>query len=324
MRWGVAAGAGLGVAGLGVAGLVALHLGSPPEPEPGPFFGIDVPQADVSTVSALADRLGCAPSVMNRFVKLDSDFDATDLAGLALAGRTPMVSLEPWLWSMNVGEGPAPAYSLARIARGDHDAALRSIARTLATHDDTVLLRFAHEMNADWYPWSIGTNGNSPAGYVSAWRHVHDVMAPIAPQARWVWAPVATWWPDPLPLRLVYPGDAYVDYVAVSGYGHAGTARDTYGDWYDEVRTLTSKPAILSEIGADGEDKVRWIDSLPAFLDDRPGIAGFVWFNTSPETTGATGDYRIDDSTEHLDAFRHALHAIGSTCTPSTIQEKTP
>ena len=100
---------------------------------PRPFFGLDVPGADVATVDRLADRLGCAPGVMNRFVKLDSDFTTEDLHDLAAGGRTPMVSLEPWSWRMRPAQGAAPAYSLRTVADGAHDAELAATRSTYAS-----------------------------------------------------------------------------------------------------------------------------------------------------------------------------------------------
>lgn len=293
------------------------------EPSP-PFFGIDVPQADPGHVTRLARQLGCGPTVMNRFVKLDSRFVTSDLTSLAEGDRTPMVSLEPWSWRMRSGQTDAPAYSLDALARGAHDSALRAVARVLATHHGPVLVRFAHEMNADWYPWGAVVNGNSTSSYVRAWRHVHDVMSAVAPRIRWVWSPLAAWWPDAMPLRSVYPGDRYVDYVAASGYGHGGTAEQTFGRWYSEVRSFTDRPALLSETGAEGETRSEWIASLVPFLRDRPDIRGFVWFDTSPETTGATGDYRIDDDPASIAALRAALRDLRVPCLPSSGGTATP
>lgn len=306
------------VAGLALSG--TLDGGSePPEPRPPsrPFFGLDVPGAEPAHVARLARLLGCRPAVVNRFVKLDSEFGPRELRETAVAGTTPMISLEPWSWRSEPGVTDVPRYTLKAVARGAHDAALTSIARTLDTHQGTVLVRFAHEMNGDWYPWGAGVNGNTAQDYVRAWRHVHDLMGAVAPRLAWVWSPVAAWWADAAPLGSFFPGDDYVAYVAASAYGHRGTAEDTFGGWYDEVRSLTSRPAMLSETGADGPGKVAWIASLDPFLRHRPGIAGFVWFNTTPESTGATGDYRIDDTAEHLDAFRGLLRSSQARCAGS-------
>src|SRR5690349_24021953 len=37
---------------------------------------------------------------------------------------------------------------------------------------------FDWQMNGDWqFPWSAQLNGNTPADYIAAWRHVHDLFA---------------------------------------------------------------------------------------------------------------------------------------------------
>jgi hypothetical protein len=290
-----------------VGAIVASRVGGGGDDRREPaFFGVNVPNASPSLVARFGNEIGCKPRVVNRFVKLDSTFSANDLRKMSSTGQEPMISLEPWSYRSTRDTVDLPAYRLSAVASGRYDSQLEGIARLLASYGKPVLLRFAHEMNATWYPWGVGVNGNHSSDYVDAWRHVHDVMSSIAPNLRWVWAPASTWWDDPLPLSKVYPGDEYVDYVAVSGYGHDGTAEDTYGAWYTEVRTITDKPAILSEIGADGSDKAAWIASLGDFVAEHPDIVGFVWFNTTPESTGATGDYALDSS-EDVTAFRRTL-----------------
>ena len=80
----------------------------------------------------------------------------------------------------------------ATSSPGSSIAYIRSWARALAAFDGPVRLRFAQEMNGDWYPWGAGTNGNTPAEFVSAWRHVHDIFAAAgATNVQWVWSPVS-------------------------------------------------------------------------------------------------------------------------------------
>jgi len=50
---------------------------------------------------------------------------------------------------------------------------------------------------------------------------------------------------------------------------------------------------------------------LGSFIDANRRVVGFVYFNTSPQTTGATGNYRIDGKSGYLGAFRHSLRDIG-------------
>ncbi|MEZ5230558.1 MAG: glycosyl hydrolase [Acidimicrobiales bacterium] len=99
---------------------------------------------------------------------------------------------------------------------GDFDDYIDEWANSLAATDQPVLLRFAHEANGDWYPWSETRNDNSPGEYVAVWRYVHDRFEQAgADNVIWVWAPNvsrsrAGRWP-------IYPGDDYVDLVGLVG-----------------------------------------------------------------------------------------------------------
>lgn len=283
---------------------------------PSPWLGLEVPGADAARVDALGQRLDCRPQVMSRFVKLDGDFSLDDLRAMASGGRTPLLTLEPWSWASRPGEAD-PAYSLESIIEGRHDAALREFAAILHEYGGPVMVRFAHEMNADWYPWGMGVNGNTPERYVEAWRHVHALVEGAGVDVRWVWSPVAAWWPDATPLRDLYPGDDEVDVVAASGYGRADLASTmvaTFEGWHDEVRAFTDKPAIIAETGADADVRDDYLAGLGDFFAQFPDVEGFVWFDTSPESTGATGHYQISDTSAHLDAFGRALHDAGVDC----------
>ena len=104
-------------------------------------------------------------------------------------GSIPEITWEPWDTTKPLGASQ-PRYSLRNIADGKFDSYIRTWARTLAAYGGEVQLRFAQEMNGDWYPWGRGTNGNTPAEFVKAWRHVHDIFtAAGATNVQWVWRP---------------------------------------------------------------------------------------------------------------------------------------
>lgn len=281
------------------------------------YLGLTVPRADPKLQAALAREVGIRPSMFGMFVKLDPGITAA-----AIAARTgdiamiPLVTLEPWSWDSVPGELD-PAYSLHTIIRGDHDAALTTIATRMRTYGKPVYLRFAHEMNGHWYPWAEGVNGNQPGEYVSAWRHVHEIFAEQqATNIRWIWAPnVIQQLRDSAPsLASLYPGDAYVDYVGLTGYGHEATAAATYDRSIDALKAITDKQIMLTEMGADGARKTRWINSFGPWLNSQSRVLAFVWFNTDPHSVpGATGDYRLDDTPARLIAFRNMLTTVGLT-----------
>lgn len=81
--------------------------------------------------------------------------------------------------------------------------------------DMPIFLRLFGEMNGEWVPWS-----GDPQLYIEKFRMVHDVMEEYAPNVVMVWcpgdAPVET--NEGIRIEDYYPGDAYVDWVAVNFY----------------------------------------------------------------------------------------------------------
>lgn len=109
-------------------------------------------------------------------------------------------------------------YTLDSIIAGRHDRYIDAFARSIGRYPHRVILRFMHEMNGFWYPWAAGANGNTPAQYVQAWRHVHDRFAGVGTDnVRWMWAPNAVYHGAGA-LASLYPGNAYVDLVGISTY----------------------------------------------------------------------------------------------------------
>jgi len=85
-----------------------------------------------------------------------------------------------WLPKYIAGGNQAD-FALTKIANGAHDSYLTSYAEAVASWGEKLYIRFAHEMNGDWYPWSKGSYGNTAADYVTAWRHIHAIFATRGP-----------------------------------------------------------------------------------------------------------------------------------------------
>jgi hypothetical protein len=152
------------------------------------YVGVSIAglQTNPAAVDPFATAVGMSPSVAMFFAGFGDRFDTAALLRLRADGRLPMVTWEPYSFA-NPAANP---YPLQAIAAGQFDGYLRTQAAALAAVDAPVAVRFAHEMNADWYPWGQGVNGNTPADYVAAYRHVHDVVtAAGATKVVWVWSP---------------------------------------------------------------------------------------------------------------------------------------
>ena len=282
---------------------------SPPPPST-VLFGVAARGApwDMTEVDSFATAAGKSPGLVMWYQDFAHfpDFDPSLPDRVTSRGAQPMLTWEPWDYT---GGANQPAYALARLIDGTHDAQIKRWASEIAAWNRPLLLRFAHEMNGNWNSWSEGVNGNRPGEYVTAYRHVRDIFrAAGAGNVTWVWSPNVVY-SNSAPLAALYPGDAYVDRVALDGYNW-GSYFSYWKAWLSfdqifdpgiaELRALTAKPVMVAEMASTelGGDKAAWITATFAALKNHPEIIGFVWFNFNKET-----DWRIQSSAAATSAF---------------------
>ncbi|WP_174536922.1 glycoside hydrolase family 26 protein [Micromonospora chalcea] len=293
------------------------------------FFGVmtDKGPHDFAPVDRFVEAAGRSPQVMLFGADWASaEFDRSLFDRIAERGMMPMLGWEPWDHTVDLAarrtglavrqidrlRATQPDYRLARIARGDFDAYLRSWAEGVRSLGYPVAIRFAHEMNGDWYPWCERANGNRPGDYVRAWRHVHDLFARAgATNVTWVWSPNARWDKTTAGLTGLYPGDDYVDWVGVTGYYGTGAFTKTYwsfdqifGPTIAEIRKVTRKPLVVTETGAadTAGRKARWIRETFGSLPRYPDLIGLIWFEVDKEQ-----DWRIAGSPAAATAFAESV-----------------
>jgi hypothetical protein len=234
-----------------------------------------------------------------------SRFEPAQADAIRARGALPEITWEPW---EPTGTADQPAYALQRLSSGAYDDYIRQWATDIKTWRHPLILRFAHEMNGDWYPWCEGVNGNRPGGYVAAWRHVRAIFrAEGATNARWVWNPYVRL-PGSAPIASFYPGDGDVDWVGLDGYNwgstRSGSSWQSFAEIFEasmaELRDITDKPTMIGEVASTevGGDKAAWINDFFGCLERNPTIRGFAWFNFDKES-----DWRIESSAAAAAAF---------------------
>jgi len=262
-------------------------------------FGLTAagPDQGLAAAQSSARGVGRHLDVLNFYTAWQwrSPLPVDRLTAISNAGTTPEITWEPWDPRRGVDQGQ---YALSAIAGGNFDDYVSGWARSAAAFGRPLLLRFGHEMNGTWYPWSTSRNGGTGAGYVAAYRHVHDLfVAAGARNVRWVWSPATTG-----RVAEAYPGDAYVDIVGVDGYnggsdvvemGGWRSPQQLFGPTLAAVRgVVAGKPVWVNETGSSerGGDKARWVTSLFDYLRGA-GVTGVVWFDLVKET-----DWRLASS----------------------------
>jgi beta-mannanase len=205
--------------------------------------------------------------------------------------------------------------TLEDIASGKYDIWIDKFAAEVRNANLPIAIRFAHEMNGRWYPWSEQEFGNKKGAYVDAWRHVHDRFDRAnATNVIWVWSPNVIGSRPDLDLKQVYPGDKYVDWAGMSGYYRTTSKRGpsfdaTFKNSLNAVRDVTKKKIVLTEIGAgtsSATDRADWITDVLQNVADSKDVIGFVYFEHDKHDDGSQ-DWRITSYPEAIDAFRRAV-----------------
>lgn len=258
----------------------------------------------------VAGTVGESPALIMAYASFTEPVPLAGLEAVAARGAMPVLTWEPW----DPSAGPDQTrFALSTIGDGHHDAYLWEWAAVLRSYGKPVLIRFAHEMNYPWYPWGSSAGAEDPAEYIRAWRHVHDVFDEAgASNVQWAWNPQAPTC-DSGAFSPYYPGNDYVDVVALDGYNWGTSRKDErwrtpeelFGEGIRQARQLApGKPIMIGETASAeaGGSKADWITGLIAFLAAHPDVSGFVWFDYQKEA-----DWRIGSSRESREAFEAAL-----------------
>jgi hypothetical protein len=234
-------------------------------------------------------------------------FPTAAARGLQARGITPLVW---WTPTGPADEGSGRYGRSIRIIRGRHDAYIRDWARAARDLGGPVILRFAHEMNGQWYPWGLGRFDNGPGRFRRAWRHVWRLFQEVgATNVRFLWSPMPEGCDGCRPdyrLERFYPGDRYVDYVGLTVFNWGRR------DWTPLVRILErplrrlrqvtatdarpgGKPVIIPELASnhEGGDKARWIRrGYRAVYERWPRVRALVYFDMDLRNEGDP-DWRL-------------------------------
>lgn len=270
---------------------------------------------DMATLDLVEASGGRTAKAVNLFQD-HTYFPSAAMSSIRSNGSVPLVTMEFWDYTKGTDQ---PALSLDAIARGDHDAAIRRWAGNAKGWGDEIWLRPFHEMNGNWYPWGGTVNGNTPADFVPAWKHVVDVVrSEGATNVKFVWSPNAESVPGTAANAIAsyWPGDAYVDYLSIDGYDFNGdkTFVQVFALSYKAVTALSSKPLFIGETatGRTGTDKAAWTSGM--FRDVpivMPRIEGVLWFQANKER-----DWRCDTCAASTAAWKAGVATWSAAVLP--------
>ncbi len=230
-------------------------------------------------------------------------------------GRIGMITLQPLTLDLKW-------IAVPEFLTGQHDEKIIEMAQMLKSIDEPVFVRLLNEMNGDWDPWCAWFFGKDTDLYIYAWQHIVDLMRDHGgDKLIFVWNPHDRSYPDFdwNNAHLYYPGDAYVDWVGLTGYNngtsHPGDIWRDFDQIYkplyaDYLQRYSAKPFMITEFSTNehGGSKIKWLEEgFRSLAKNYPNIKIATWFD------GQDGlwEYQIDSSPSAATTFRRELKNPG-------------
>jgi beta-mannanase len=241
-------------------------------------------------------QMGRRFDIVHVYHQWSQNFPTAEERALAAEGRLLLIN-----WK-SPGSWPA-------VANGSQDAQIATTANRLKAFGRKVFLAFHHEPEND-----IGGAGQ-PADYARAFRRVVDGFNKAgADNVVFVWNMMGFVGGHGDIYPTLYPGDAYVDWIAYDPYNwygcQAGKKPRSFAEitkpFYDWTAAhAPGKPLMLAEYGlreqpAGEPSKAEWFrDSLVQLKTTRTRIKALVYFNNLHKC-----DWRITSSSSSVAAYR--------------------
>jgi len=241
-------------------------------------------------------------------------------------------------------EGTPNRFSLEAVLAGQLDTDIERWGREAAKFPGPLMVEFGTECNGEWFPWNGLHHGagtldgfgdpakpDGPERFAAAYRHIVDLIrGQRARSITWVFHVNAGDWPEAAwnGFENYYPGDGYVDWVAVSAYGPQEPTEDEYETFRKQMdgayprleRMAPGKPVIVAEFGCTAGCPVispeRWAgDALRDILGGRwSRVIGFSWWDEQWENDddpAHNSDMKIENTPALAAVFKEKLAAAG-------------
>lgn len=282
-------------------------------------FGVAVSPFELEEWSGAT---GINPDFCMIFESWDRQRALTDVCNKAAAfgHRTIAVTWEPWTPTADAEGHPQPEWAATSVLNGEHDDYIDAVARSLRDSKLNVYLRFAHEANGGWYPWSA-----DPAGYVDTWKYIRYRMRSV--RAAWnvkmVWSPNYDLWratPADWLARLLpyWPGSTAIDHLGTTMINF-GAERDytvdrfagRFGLAYD----IFTRRTKAMETNVNLDDACDWFGALADYVAQRDRPVSTVVLSQGASRLGSTGttgemNWFVGDYPEIVDAIGSVVSAL--------------
>ena len=225
-------------------------------------------------------------------------------------GLVPVIA---WAWDDFQSQATAPR--LQDLTAGKYDWYLDDWIAGVKEFRDPIFIRLSHEMDGDWYPYSENyqpdPRRNTTGDYIAYWTHIVDrFRAAGVTNVAWVWC-VNGDGGHGKPWKDYYPGDDYVDWVAIDVYSSRNPAEEIE----PFVKAFGHKPIMIPECGT-GDEQTKWNQHFPGAaawtkslfdeINSHPQFKALCWFEYGPEWSVERNSGQLAEFQERIAAPRFA------------------
>lgn len=179
---------------------------------------------------------------------------------------------------------PSDSGIMKAIAKGVYDTYLEQYALRMRSIKAPVIISFAPESDNPAKPWFVNCN-NPVRDYIRAFRHVQVVFLQAGVNnVTWMWN-----LRHPGNMRVMYPGDGFVDWVGVSHLDMgSGGFKKAFMPYHRQLKKV-AKPVLLTRLAwnSDQASVSRIREIMDARAERFSGISGMV-LHTMPGAQGST------------------------------------
>lgn len=280
-------------------------------------------QADTSEMNAYITNVKSSPlpAGFAFYTSLSGDATQNDMTRYkTYLEKYPYTVLQLAIWTGEKRWGD-PGYYLDEIVNGQHDSQILNLANACKNFEKPIFIRFGYEFDGEH-------NAYPPDKYIAAYKYFVDKMRNLEViNVAYVWHswgvdayygnydypefyPVL---PDTVELtqELWYPGDNYVDWVAMSvfGIGWVNLSTNQVVQWLISFAEEHEKPVMLAETAAiKNEPNVPnwhikdtiWFDNVFTLINDNNVVKVFTYINVDWGSDDPWGDTRIQAAPDYI------------------------
>lgn len=204
---------------------------------------------------------------------------------------------------------------LNEVAEGKLDTKIEEWAAKAKEFGRVVYVRLWWEANINGWEWA------KAAKYKEAWQRFVTKARAVASNLRFVYCPNYCEYGTEAETLIgtQYPGDAYVDFVALDGYSGTNPLKP-YNHWhpsevfvpaYEKLTEITTKPFMICETACSefGLSKPGWIKALfrTTLPFDLPEVKYVLWYNNNIVQGEGRLDWPIESTEAATKAYKEAV-----------------